>query len=510
MKFLHRLTEKVHRAMHLPVDQLHRWQLALRYAVGTFRLGQHQLYEDRAGQMAAALTYRTIFSLIPMFVIGLIVFNAFGGFGTVREDLQGKLYNYLGLSISIQTDENPRDPGDDRPRANLPPPPSQAAPESPRPTPALNDPSESDAVPSGSHPPNPQPPDQQQETKQRVDELISDLTTRVSQVSIASIGMVGIGVLIWASISLVVSLEDCFNRIFRAPEGRPWHLRISIYWAVITLGPVLVATSFWFTGRLIDVAESVAVLGWVLNVFTPFASLAATWLLLMLLYTLLPNIKVEFRSAVIGAFVGAVLWELSKWGFRFYLDKAVGYSALYGSLGLVPLFLLWLYLTWLVILFGLEITYVLQTLDVQSLLDRPHDIDERPPGLDHTWILPIAAAFAQAFEHGQARTSHGLAKDLGVPAREVDRFATALCKAGFVHQIEEGDEEQISYSLSRPASHIAIHELLDLGRATCHTCANNTSLPAGDLLQHLHDAERAVAGQRTLAELLPESDEAHQ
>ena len=84
--------------------------------------------------------------------------------------------------------------------------------------------------------------------------------------------------------------------------------------------------------------------------------------MLVLLYKLMPNTQVRWRPALWGAFVAAGLAEASKWGFGLYVSQALPYLKLYGAIGLVPLFLFWLYLGWLIILFGLELAYTLQAM----------------------------------------------------------------------------------------------------------------------------------------------------
>ncbi|MEL7087344.1 MAG: YhjD/YihY/BrkB family envelope integrity protein, partial [Planctomycetota bacterium] len=306
------------------------------------------------------------------------------------------------------------------------------------------------------------------DTKARVDDLLSDLQQQVASVNLTNIGIVGLVVLIYAGLSLVISLETCFNRVYHASQGRPWHLRITIYWATITLGPVLVALSFYLTNELFDTAQSLdafGVIGFVFNIFAPFASLAATWLLLVLMYKLLPNAKVSFRSAVIGALVGAILWEASKWGFRFYVQRAVGYSALYGSLGLVPLFLLWIYLTWLVILFGLEISYVAQTVkDTRYLRSAMNADASRDALVESHCVLAVAGALGRAFDLGEAVSINDLSSRIRLPGHAVERLIKALRDAGLVHPEEGDDESPGDLRLSRPAETIDATELLHVGR----------------------------------------------
>lgn len=471
-----------------PLSELNRWQLALRYTIGVARYGAAELKEDRASQMAAALTYRTIFSMIPLFVLSLLVFNAFGGFQSVGGELQTKIYDYLGLNaIELRETEEKVEAGQP-----ITPPPKEVAPLGVDVAPV-----DPQAVEGGDDA-DPETPDEVQ-TKARVDQLLADLQTQVSTVNFKSIGLVGLGLLIWAGLSLVVSLETSFNRIYDAPSGRPWHLRITIYWAVITLGPVLVALSFFLTSQVIDTAASVdafGVLGWFLNLLTPLASTAATWLLLLLMYKLLPNVKVQLRAALIGSLVAAVLWELSKWGFRLYVNRAVGYSALYGSLGLVPLFLLWMYVTWMVVLFGLEISYVVQTVRGTRFVRFGHPEEHADRLIESSVVIRVAAAVAEGFDRGDGRSIDELSRDVSLPGVVVLRLIAALETAGLVHRRDINDEDQPApLTLSRPAEKILLRDLLQAGRSST---ANHDD----PITTELRDAQDHAVGQRTLRDLL--------
>lgn len=491
----------IRRLLTQPLGELNRWQLTARYAIGIARYGANELKEDRASQMAAALTYRTIFSLIPFFVLSLLVFNAFGGFESVGGNLRQTIYDYLGLSI-IQIEEVQAGQMD-----LAPGPPDILADDTPLQTPDVPPPAEVTADDDNASQPadvetSGDPVVANEETQARVDELLTDLQDQVSSVNFTSIGLVGLALLIWAAISLVVSLENCFNRVYHAPQGRSWALRITIYWAVITLGPVLLALSFYMTNRLIGSAASVAGGTWLLGVFTPFFSLAATWLLLILIYTLLPAAKVQLRAALIGALVAAIMWELSKWGFRFYVQRAVGYSALYGSLGIVPLFLLWLYVTWIVILFGLEISYVVQTVKDTRFIRANHPDHDTDRLIETTAVLRVAHAIAQRFDDGQGATLDQLNRDTGLPPRILQRLTAALESAGHLHRQETVDQDaDAPYTLSRPAERITLNELLQAARSTVAATRDRTA----DIIQQLHAAEQQAVADRTLRDLIESS-----
>ena len=483
-EFITPLIEAARRLLTSPLSELNRWQLTARYAVGIARYGAHELKEDRASQMAAALTYRTIFSLIPLFVLSLLVFNAFGGFESVGGNLRETLYDYLGLS-SIQLDDTAETPME-----------MDVAPGPPVLTP------EGEPIPTTPDQVVPVAPAEESgaaETQARVDQLLTDLQNQVAEVNFTSIGLVGLALLIWAGLSLVVSLENCFNRIYHAPHGRPWHLRITIYWAVITLGPVLVALSFFMTNRLIETAQSLDAFGvvhWALSLLTPLASTAATWLLLVLIYKLLPNAKVQLRAALIGSLVAAVLWESSKWGFRFYVQRAVGYSALYGSLGLVPLFLLWMYLTWLIILFGLEISYVIQTVKDTRFIRAARNLEaSRDTLVESHSVLAVAAALGRAFDRGEAVSVNDLTRRVRLPGHAVERLIQALKEAGLIHPEESGDDGPGDFRLSRPAEAIEAIDILRAGRAVSAAPAADDD-HAAEVFDGLRQSqEQAITGQ---------------
>ncbi|MEM9883608.1 MAG: YihY/virulence factor BrkB family protein [Planctomycetota bacterium] len=478
-KWLEPVFAATRRLFTQPLGELNRWQLTARYAVGVVRYGAHELKEDRAAQMAAALTYRTIFSLIPLFVLSLLVFNAFGGFSGVGSNLRETIYDYLGLDvIAIESSEG------DGPVAQV--------------TEAVEQAAEPDETVDGEP-----PAENRAETRARVDELLTELQEQVASVDFTSIGLVGLGLLIWAGLSLVVSLENCLNRVVHAPSGRPWHLRISIYWATITLGPVLIALSFYLTNKLLETGrelDAFGITGWVIGVFTPFASLATTWLLLLLIYTLLPNAKVQIKAALIGALVAAILWEASKWGFRLYVRRAVGYSALYGSLGLVPLFLLWLYVTWLVILFGLEISYVAQTVRSTRYLRNRGATRDAEGLVDLRSVLAVAARLGQAFDRGDAVTAGELASDTALPPEAIARMLSAMTEAELAHEVGGDDDGPGGFMLSRPAEQIAATRLVEVTRHAA--AAAESSTRPGDVWRSLGEAEAGVLEGLTLRDLV--------
>ncbi len=187
----------------------------------------------------------------------------------------------------------------------------------------------------------------------------------------------------------------------------------------------------------------------------------ASWVLLFLVYALMPNTQVSIQAAAIGALVSAFLWEVAKFAFQIYVAKAVPYSALYGSLGLIPLFLFWMYVTWILVLFGLTLTKTLQTLHGRDP-KRLRVATEHLPNADPNWMIPIMIEVARAFATGHAVDQQELVERLQIPGTMVHPMLERLEKAGVVYRVvtSAGRDEQVS--LAKPAEAIRLADILQV------------------------------------------------
>lgn len=495
-----------------PSHELTRAQRAMRYAINVVRRCWWKMEADNAQEMAAALTYRTIFGLIPVVVLALLVFRAFGGLEAVGSDLQSQFYEYMGWDFRVAPREAVEPGGAESVAATQP---AGSAASTPATQPAV-------APEAAAAATQPSELDAQRAQAKALNKILADLNEQVADVNFTSIGLVGIAILVWAALSLVVTVEQCFNRVFDCEVGRSWSMRVAIYWAAITLGPVLLMLSIWLTSQVTgwidqlpamigvpapwggDISQPfVNMLQSVLNVLSYGAALVATWILFVLLYVLLPNTRVKVRAAIIGAFVAAALWETGKWAFGLYVENAVGYSALYGALGLIPLFLLWLYVTWLIVLLGLALTYTLQSGPGE------HARAVRQPGgrvlVDPRWLIPLMAIFAERFERGEVTTVEDLAHRTGLARRTVSRLAQQLRQAGLIRAVSAaGSDGAQPHVLAKPADQITLGSLVALGQRLGleEQAGANDSLPAWDVVTKLGRAQGEAVDHLTLAEAI--------
>lgn len=159
---------------------------------------------------------------------------------------------------------------------------------------------------------------------------------------------------------LMLTIERGMNQIFRVVRQRPLLQRLINYWAVLTLGPLLMAASVVISSYVVSVSlgyttELPGVAFFILR-GTP---IALTWIAVTLLYILVPNRPVRLVHALVGAFVAALLFEATKRGFALYVTHFPTYTMIYGAFAAVPVFLVWLYLSWLVVLIGATVTATL-------------------------------------------------------------------------------------------------------------------------------------------------------
>jgi membrane protein len=427
-----------------PIAELNRAQRGLRYLVDLVRHCSHELRENDAGEMAAALTYRTIFGLVPLLMVSMLAFRLFGDMDRAAERLQQAMYGFFNYQVDAS-----------RPEATA--------------------------------------------FKRMLDERVLEIVRSVSNLNFETIGTLGALLLIWAALGLLVSFENAANRIYRAPRGRGWPMRIGVYWSVLTLGPllllsVLYAAEFWL-GR----AEALPVVGPVFAFLGEFGSLAGSFLALGLLFKLLPNTLVRWRPAVAGAFVSAALWDASKWAFGLYVSRALPYLKLYGAIGLIPLFLFWLYVNWLIVLFGMEIAFTLQAMHGR-VFETP-DTRGALTASDPQWLLPLVAAVARASRDGQPASRQGLAEELNLRLEAVAELVRCLEDDGLVVEVRHATSEDVGLMLALPAERIPLARIV--GLASRYTLGDHPREGrAWSALAALHETARAAASERSVADLL--------
>lgn len=305
----------------------------------------------------------------------------------------------------------------------------------------------------------------------------------------------GIGVLALAVTALLLlsTINSAFNAIWRVADQRALFLKLLVYWALLTLGPLLIGASLSLSSYGFAMVEWSGIEGYTRSFFdvTQFLPAVLSTIAFTLLYLVVPNRPVRFRHALSGAVIAALLFEFLKKGFALYLAHFPSYQALYGALAAVPIFLVWMYLSWAVILFGAEIAASLP--EWRANLRRGANCGA--PGTRLALGLAILSRLQKAAQDG--RKVRELSLVAGMPAgfEELGDVLSGLRRDGFVARTSGA-----KWVLSRDLSCAKLKDLLislDLTLDPGEGWPENV----GEVITALARRGEAVS-ERPLAELL--------
>jgi membrane protein len=254
----------------------------------------------------------------------------------------------------------------------------------------------------------------------------------------SKLGQIGSLFLILASILLLDNIESNFNQIWHVTNRRRFVAKITSYTSVLVFGTLLLGTSITMSARIkamlfrdvpFDPGTLEQLGTWLFPLFFTFL---AFWLM----YLVIPFTRVQMKSALLGAAIGSVLWELGKNVFANFVGQSVRYSTIYGSLAVIPIFLIWLYITWIIVLLGLEIAFTHQHFAALVRSEAAGDRDE----CDRVATgLQFFTLVAQRFHEGKdPPTSDELSRRFLVATGSVDSHLDRLEGAGLARRVAIG------------------------------------------------------------------------
>ena len=292
------------------------------------------------------------------------------------------------------------------------------------------------------------------------EELVATLLGFVENMKVGVLGSLGLALLLYTVISLIQKVENAFNYVWHTESARSFSRRFSDYLSVIMVGPVLVFSALGLTASMmssqfVQAIVSIEPFGTLLVLATkliPFILILAAF---CFVYLFIPNTRVKFRSALVGAVVGGTLWQGCGLVFAEFAASSTKYDAIYSGFAILVMFMIWLYLNWLILLIGARVAYYYQYPEqVQQSSER----------------IPL---------HGRFREQMGLLALYWIAHR-------------FVHEGKPLDLETLSQLLHMPADRVS--ETLNMLEARA-LIAESSSDPAEYLL--LHDP-----ASQTIAELV--------
>ena len=294
------------------------------------------------------------------------------------------------------------------------------------------------------------------------DAAVTKVVEYINNTNVSHLGTYGLILLIITVLTLLSNIEESFNSVWGVEETRPLLRRFTDYFAVVTIGPVFVVLAISMTStvrsqQLVQTLLEKQYVGEALITLFEILPFMVMWLVFAGLYLFMPNVKVSPRAALIGGVFGGTLWQISQWG---YLNLQVGvarYNAIYGTLAALPVLMIWIYLSWMIVLLGLEMTYATQNLGTIRK-------DIRGAQVNFASIefiaLTVLLSIGRRFYLGlPALTQEALVSHLDVPPRLVNSILEELERLGFVVATAQ-DIDDTGYQPAQALEKIKLYDVI--------------------------------------------------
>ncbi len=328
----------------------------------------------------------------------------------------------------------------------------------------------------------------------------------VENVKVGVLGSLGLVFLFYTVVSLVQKVEEAFNYVWHIKRPRRLVRRFSDYMSVILVGPVLVVSALGITAtvmgtdivRSMGEVEPLATLLPVLSKLVPYFLICAAF---TFVFIFIPNTKVHFTSALVGGLVSGVLWQTAGMGFAAFVANSTKYTAIYSGFAILVIFLIWLYVSWLVLLLGAQVAYFHQHPQLLSV--------RREDGHLSNWAKERLAMLAMLligyyYYHNRGLwTDDALAARLGVPPAALVAVLDILEMNGFVNRTAD---DPPAYFPGRDMETISLQDLLLAVRrgeeSAVITAGSAVPPPVDEMMTRVEGAIHDALGERTVKDMV--------
>jgi len=341
------------------------------------------------------------------------------------------------------------------------------------------------------------------------DAAAHELTARVMQfanrVSSGLVGSVGLAVLAWTLIGTIKKVEDSFNFVWHVDQPRSFARRLAEYTSLLIAGPVLLVGFLGLTHAALGSAPvqevvRLPLLNRLRGTGIALAPYAMVTVFFTALYMMVPNTRVQWRAALIGALVGGVLWAAVGKMFTAFVVYSTRLTIVYAGFAFIVAALLWTYFGWLILLAGAQLSFYVQNPAYLRLGLQPLRLSSVE--LEHLALKLMYFAGRAHVAGGRRWSVNRLADELGLPGIAVAQMASALERAGQLI-VTENDE----LLPARDTGAIKVSEILDIARnqRSGHVAPRYVPVPPVDrLLASVEEARRSRCGELTLRDLIDE------
>lgn len=257
----------------------------------------------------------------------------------------------------------------------------------------------------------------------------------VDNMRVGVLGSVGLVVLIYTVVSLIRKIEQVLNYTWRTEETRPFAQRVSQYLSVLLIGPVLFFSALGTSASLgstdlMSALKAIPPFGFAIETISQLLPYLLISLAFAFVYVFVPNARVRFSSAIIGALCAGFLWQTVGWLFAHFMVTSTQYTAVYSGLAILILFMIWIYIAWLILLVGASVAFYYQNPEYLSTRSRELRLSNR---LRERLAFLVAGHIARNYLNGEPLwTKDGLSHVFGLPKSNIRRILELLEQAGYL------------------------------------------------------------------------------
>ncbi|MCP4650545.1 MAG: YihY family inner membrane protein [PVC group bacterium] len=278
---------------------------------------------------------------------------------------------------------------------------------------------------------------------------------------------IGVAVLFWTVIKVLGNIEKSFNDIWGIKQPRSMGRKFSDYLSIMLICPLLFIMSssltVFISTQVQVVIDKIALLG----MFSPLIMFllkllpyCALWVLFTFIYIFMPNTKVDFKSGLLAGIAAGTLYQVVQLAYINFQFGVAKYNAIYGSFAALPLFLVWLQMSWLIVLLGAEISFARQNLETYEF---EPDCLKASYSFKKKLTLQIMQVLARNFHKGEKpQTASELSHELEIPIRLIRQLLYDLIEAGLVSEIKESAKTGIAYQPARCTQALTIKDVIDI------------------------------------------------
>jgi len=292
-------------------------------------------------------------------------------------------------------------------------------------------------------------------------EVADKIIEYIDRTNVQALGWVGVATLLFTVLSLVGTIEKAFNTIWHVNKGRSAWRKVTDFFPVIVFGPLIlfVASSFNVSLQQQDMVStllSVETIGLLEAIFLKLTPYMLIIIAFSMMYAFIPHVRVKISSAVLGGALGGILWQLAQWGYIYWQIGAAKYNAIYGSFAQLPVLLIWLYISWIIVLLGAEVSYAWQ--NINTFVKQRYFGQATPLERQKIAVL-MMVILAKRFYHGEPLPSvESLSDALMAPSDLISDLFTLLQRAGYT--VLTSDRGQEVYAPARSLDGVRVLDVI--------------------------------------------------